>query len=320
MGLSNGINKMALPSHTFYRSNLIFFLALICGAFLPQGFQIGKVLILPALIVIITITILRFPRGFFRHPGSLFYSSMQGNIMNYLVLGNFIILAGAFLIRKQELWIGIVLVAAMPSSLEIITLGNLLRVEKNYIFTSLAGTYLGTLLIAPLVGFCFLKYIHLNYWNIILLILGLIFLPLLISRIIIDKEWDKIIEKYEGAAIDFSYFIVFYAITANSRNFLLNWSFDLLFISLIAFVSTFLFYFMIRNIGFYLHEEENKINFFILLGTMKDCGLAGAIALMVFSPEAAIPPLMFAVFTFIYMNWIKYKTRHITGSNNIQKT
>jgi bile acid:Na+ symporter, BASS family len=310
---------MALPSYTFYRSNFIFFIALICGAFLPQGFQIGNILILPALIVIITITLLRFPRGFFRHPGSLFYSSMQGNIMNYLILGNFIILAGAFLIHKQELWIGMVLVAVMPSSLEIITLGNLLLVEKNYIFTSLAGTYLGTLLIAPLVGFSFLKYIHLNYWNIILLILGLIVLPLLISRIIIDKEWDKLIEKYEDTAMDFGYFIVFYAITANSRNFLMNWSLDLLFIALIAFGSTFLFYFMIRRIGFYLHEEENKINFFILLGTMKDCGLAGAIALIVFSQEAAIPPLMFAFFTFIYMNWIKYKTRHITNSNDVKE-
>jgi BASS family bile acid:Na+ symporter len=307
---------MALPSYTFYRSNVIFFLALICGMFLPQGFQIGNILILPALVVIITITLLRFPRGFFRHPGSLLYSSIQGNVMNYLILGNFIILAGAWLIHKQELWIGIVLVAAMPSSLEIITLGNLLRVEKNYIFTSLAGTYLGALLIVPLAGLCFLKYIHLNYWNIILLILGLIFLPLVISRIVIDKEWDKMVEKYEDTAIDFSYFVVFYAITANSRNFLMNWSYDLFFISLVALGSTFLFYFMIRKIGFYLHEEENKINFFILLGTMKDCGLAGGIALTVFSPEVAIPPLIFALFTFIYMNWIKYRTRHITNSNN----
>jgi len=303
---------MSLPSYAFYRSNIIFFLALLCGFLLPQGFRVSNLLILPALIVIITITLLRFPRGFFRHLRSIFYSSLQGNIMNYLVLGNFIILSGAYFVHKQELWIGIVLVAAMPSSLEIITLGNLLRVEKNYIFTSLAGTYLGTLMIAPLVGFCFLKYIHLNYWNIILLILGLICLPLLFSRMIIEKEWDKRIESYEAATMDFSYFIVFYTITANSRNFLLHGSFDLLFISLIAFASTFLFYFMIRKIGFYLHEEENKINFFILLGTMKDCGLAGAIALIVFSPESATPSVIFAFFTFIYMNWIKYKTRHIT--------
>ena len=106
---------MALSSYAFYRSNLIFLLALICGIILPQGFPSGKTLILPALMVIITITLLRFPRGFFRHPGSLLYSSIKSNVMNYLVLGNFIILAGIFLIHKQELWVGMVLIAAMPS-------------------------------------------------------------------------------------------------------------------------------------------------------------------------------------------------------------
>jgi len=38
--------------------------------------------------------------------------------MNYVILGNFIILAGAFLIERQELWVGTVLIAAMPASLE----------------------------------------------------------------------------------------------------------------------------------------------------------------------------------------------------------
>jgi bile acid:Na+ symporter, BASS family len=307
---------MALSSYAFYRSNLIFLIALICGIILPQGFPIGNALILPALMVIITITLLRFPRGFFRHPGSLLYSSIQGNVMNYLVLGNFIILASVFLIHKQELWVGMVLIAAMPSSLEIILLGNLSRIEKNSIFTALAGTYLGALFIIPLVGLCFLKYINLNHWNIIVLILGLIFLPLIISRIIIEKEWDTIIKKYEETTIDYSSFIVFYTITAGSRIFLMHWSSDLSIIALIAFVSTFLFYFMIRKIGFYFHGQENKINFFILLGTMKDCGLAGGIALTVCNQEAAIPSLIFAVFTFIYMNWLKYRMRHITKSSN----
>lgn len=238
--------------------------------------------------------------------------------MNYLVLGNFILLTSASLIQKQELWIGMVLVAAMPSSLEIILLGDLLRIEKNYVFTSVAGTYLGALLIVPLVGLCFFKYLHLNYWNIIVLILCLIVLPLVISRLAIEKEWDETIKKHEDTALDYCYFIVFYAITANSRNFLLNLSSDLLIIALIAFTGTFAFYFVIRRIGVYFRGQENKINFFILLGTMKDCGLAGGIALTLFNQEVAVPSLIFAVSTFIYMNWLRFKTKHLNGSNNSQ--
>jgi BASS family bile acid:Na+ symporter len=238
--------------------------------------------------------------------------------MNYLVLGNFIILTSAFLIHKQELWVGMVLVAAMPLSLEIIIMGNLLIIEKNYVFTSVAGTYLGALLIMPLVGLGFLKYMNLNYWNIIVLILCLIVLPLLISRIAIEKEWDKIVKKYDDMIMDYSSFIVFYAITASSRNFLLHWSTDLIIIVSIAFVSTFLFYFIIRRIGHYFQAPENKINSFILPGTMKECGLAGGIALTVFNQEVAIPSLIFAVFTYIYMNWLKFRFRHIASSDNNQ--
>jgi BASS family bile acid:Na+ symporter len=310
---------MALSTY-LYRSNVIFLLALICGIILPQGFPIGNVLILPALMVILTITLLRFPRGFFRHPGPLLSASIQGNVMNYLVLGNFIILSSIFLIHKQELWIGMVLIAAMPPPVDIIFLGNLLRTEKTSIFTGLAGAYLGALLIIPLIGLGFFKYILPNYWNIILIVLGLIFLPLVLSRIAIEKTWDKIIEPYEETIIDYCSFIVFYTITASSRNLLINWSSDLFIIASIAFVSTFFFAFAIRKIGIYFHSHENEITSFLLLGTMKDCGLAGGIALILFNQEVALPSLIFAIFTFIYMNWLKYKVRHIiNASNNKEK-
>ena len=309
---------MALSTYLFSRSNLIFLLALICGMILPHGFPIGNALIFPALIVILTITLLRFPRGFFRRPGPLLSASIQGNIMNYLVLGNFIILASIFLIHKQELWIGMILIAAVPPSLEIINLGNLSHIENNSVFTSLAGAYLGALFIIPLIGLGFLKYIILNYWNIILIILGLILLPLALSRLAVDKTWDKIIEPYEETIIDYCYFIVFYAITASGRNLLMHWSSDLIVISSIALVSTFIFAFAIRRIGLYFHSKENKINSFLLMGTMKDCGLAGGIALILFNQEVALPSLIFAIFTFTYVNWLKYKMRHtnIVSNNN----
>jgi BASS family bile acid:Na+ symporter len=308
---------MALSTSLFYRSNVIFLLALICGIILPQELPVGNILLLPALMVILTITLLRFPRGFFRCPGPLLSASIQGNVMNYLVLGNFIILSSIFLIHKQELWVGMVLIAAVPPPVDIILLGNLLRTDKTSIFTGLAGAYLGALLIIPLIGLGFFKYILPNYWNIILIVLGLILLPLALSRIAVEKTWDKIIEPYEDTIIDYCSFIVFYTITASSRNLLRNWSSDLFIIASIALLSTFFFAFAIRKIGLYFHSNENKITSFLLMGTMKDCGLAGGIALILFNQEVALPSLIFAIFTFIYMNWLKYKMRHIiNGSNN----
>jgi BASS family bile acid:Na+ symporter len=139
----------------------------------------------------------------------------------------------------------------------------------------------------------------------------LILLPLALSRLAIEKEWDKIIEPYEETMIDYCYFVVFYAITASSRNILLDWCSDLFIIASIALASTFFSAFVIRKIGLYFHVNESKITSFLLMGTMKDCGLAGGIALILFNREVALPALIFAVFTLIHINWLKYRMKHI---------
>ena len=141
-------------------------------------------------------------------------------------------------------------------------------------------------------------------------------LPLALSRLAVDKAWDKIIEPYEETIIDYCSFIIFYTITASSRNLLMNWSSDLFIIASIALVSTFFFAFAIRKIGFYFHRNENKITSFLLMGTMKDCGLAGGIALILFNQEVALPSLIFAVFTLIHINWLKYKIKRINIASN----
>jgi len=138
---------MALSTSLFYRSNVIFLLALICGIILPQELPVGNILLLPALMVILQpLLCLRFPRGFFRCPGPLLSASIQGNVMNYLVLGNFIILSSIFLIHKQELWVGMVLIAAVPPPVDIILLGNLLRTDKASIFYRSGRSLLGRLI------------------------------------------------------------------------------------------------------------------------------------------------------------------------------
>lgn len=310
---------MALLKSIFSSSNLIFILALVCGIIWPKGFPIGNALIFPALIIIITISLLRFPRGFFRKPGPLLYASVQGNVMNYLVLGNFIVLSSVFLIQKQELWIGMILIAAVPPPVAIISLGHLMHTDENSVFTNLAGAYLGALLFVPLMGLAFLKYIIPNYWNIMLIVLGLILLPLILSRLAVEKSWDKALEPYEDICMHYCSFIVFYTITAGSRSILMKWTTDLYIIAAIAFICAFLFPFVIRQIGLYFHSSENKINSFLLMGTMKDYGIAGGIALILFSQEVALPSLIFAIFSFIYINWFKYRMRHLADRPIVQE-
>ena len=282
------------------RSNIIFLIALFCGIVLPQAAIIGAALTLPALTIILTITPLKIPRGFFRRPGHLFSSAIRGNVMSYLFLGNLIIFTGIFFNLDIHFWIGMVLIAAAPPAIAIIPLSNLFKADAILSIAGLAGAYLGALLIAPLIVLGFVKDIPLNYWGILLLVVELILLPLVVSRIAVEKEWDKIIEPYEGIIIDICFFIVFYTITASNKDILVDWSSDLSSIAIIAFLIIFLVALAIVKAGGFFHTAENKITSLLLLGTMKNYALAGGIGLIIFDRKAALSALIFAAVNFMH--------------------
>lgn len=306
---------MAQIKFHFSRPITLFLLAILAGIILPQGAEIGTALTLPALTIILTITLLRMPRGFFRHPGPLLFPAIWGNIMNYFILGNFIIWTSIFLIREEGLWIGMVLIAAVPPAASIMSLSRLFQAEQKASFAGLAGAYVGALLIAPLIGIGFLKYIPLNYPSILLLILELIVLPLALSRIAVDKDWDKLFKPYKEIINDWCYFIIFYALVASCRYLILRRPSDIFFIALIAAASTFLLGYVIEKAGNFYQIPREKITSLLLLGTLKNYGLAGGIALAIFNKEAALPSVVFIIFMFIYELWLIHKMKKINSTS-----
>jgi BASS family bile acid:Na+ symporter len=305
---------VAQIKYYFSRPIILFLLALLTGIILPQGAEIGTALILPALTIILTITLLRVPRGFFRHPGQFVAPAIWGNIMNYLILANVIIWSSIYLIRDENLWIGMVLIAAVPPAVSIMPLSELFRAEQKASIAGLAGAYLGAILIAPLIGMGFLKYIPLNYSGVILLVLELIVLPLALSRIAVDKDWDKIFEPYKEIINDWCFFIVFYALAASCRYLIFRRPLDILFIAAIAVASTFLLGYAIEKICAFYRVPKEKVISLLLLGTLKNYGLAGGIALAVFNEQAALPAIVFIFVVFIYELRLKNKMKTINIS------
>ncbi len=297
---------MARLKFIFSRSHIFFLLAITIGMLLPQAGEFASLLTYPALTVIVAIALLRFPRGFFRRHKPTLSGVVWGNVMNYLILGNLILIASYFLIREDGSWVGMVLIAAAPPSTTVIPLGNILRIDKQSMFSGMAGAYLGALLIAPLIGFGFLRFIPLNESGLILLIVMLILMPLLLSWLAIYKDWDKLITNHKGPITDWCFFIIFYALAATARSLDIHRPLDVLFMFVIAIISTFLLRFVINLAGHYYGTTKEKTYSLIFLGTMKNYALAGAIALNVFNKQAALPALVFLSVMFIYTIWLKY--------------
>lgn len=290
--------------------NLLFILAVVPGIYLPQLAPVVSFLILPALMIVQTLTLLCFPGGFFNEPRKLIPGALWGNLMNYLVLGNLIILGSLFLIRDEKLWIGLVLVAAVPPAVSVLPLGLKLQTDKILLLEGLAGAYAGAIILMPLMGIAFLKFIPVHYDKLMILLFTLVVLPLLLSRIAVDRNWDSRIMRHQGTISNVCFFIVFYVLAASNSNLIRKWPPEIILISVLAFSVIFLISALLLLIGWFYKISRQKITALVLFGTMKNYGLAGGIALYVFNNEAALPALIFAVFMFGQVILMKFWARN----------
>lgn len=278
--------------------NLLFILAVVPGVYLPQALPVLSFLVVPALMIAQTLTLLRFPGGFFNEPRKLIPGALWGNLMNYLIFGNLIILGSIFLIQDEKLWIGLVLVAAVPPAVAVLPLGMKLKADRLLTLAGIAGAYAGAIILMPLIGIAFLKFIPVHYDKLLILFFTLVVLPLLLSRIAVDRNWDSRIMQHHGTISNVCFFIVFYALAASNSSLIREWPVEIILISVLAFSVIFLISLVLMLIGWFYKISPPKITSLMLLGTMKNYGLAGGVALFIFSHEAALPALIFSVFMF----------------------
>lgn len=286
-------------------SNLLFAGTILLGVYAPQAAPYTFLLVVPAMMLILIVTLLRFPPGFFRKPRTLLPGALLGSLMNYLVFGNLIILGGLLLIRDDYLWIGLILIAAVPPAVAILPLSEKLRGNPFLTLAGFAGTHLAALILIPLIGAAFLKYTPISYAKLMVLFLSFIGLPLLVSKTAVDRDWSRFIEKHKKIITDLCFFIIFYTIAANNAQWIKEWPIDLLYLALIASIPVLwvgIVMWLVHQ--FYKMPLSNAFSL-LLLGTVKNYGLAGGIALYVFNGKAALPALIFSIFMFVFSTIIK---------------
>ena len=70
---------------------------------------------------------------------------------------------------------------------------------------------------------------------------------------------------------------------------------------------TFLLGLAIERVGVLFPIDQKTLTSLILLGTLKNYGLAGGLALALFSKRTAVPATVSVVFMIIYIIWLGYK-------------
>jgi BASS family bile acid:Na+ symporter len=273
----------------------------------PQPSAWFRPLILPALAVVLTLSTLGIPNDLVRRPGKLVVPSLLGICLNYLVLGNVIVVLGALLVREDVLWKGLVLMAAVPPAVAVIPFTSYLRGNLSLSLVGTAGGYLGGLVLMPLMLFCLLGADFADPFVLMRQALLLIVLPLAASRLILWRGWDRRILKVRGPLTDWGFFLVLYAITGLNQDILVRNPVLLLPLAAVAFAATFVLGFLVGRVARLLHVPEETRTSLMLLGTLKNNGLAGGLALSLFGREAALPAAVGSLFLILYFLWLDRK-------------
>ncbi len=300
---------MAKLRALLHNRNFILLMAIATGLLFDHAAQWIKHLVLPTLALILTLAMTDISGRVYEYRRSPLIPALVGVFMSYVILGNFIVGLGAFLIHDERLWIGFIIMAAVPPAIAVVPLARLWGGSEIYAVIGTIGAYIGALVIIPVIASGLLDVHSIDMTRLIVVAAVLIFLPFLLYKIIMRRGLHAKIEPIKGILIKWCHFLILYTIVGLNRETIIGQPSSLYPVAAIALTSTFLLGFLIEWIGARLRISKEKLTSLRLLGTLKNYALAAGLALSLFSKDTALPAAVFMIFMMIYISWLDFKLR-----------
>ena len=283
--------------------NFIFLLSIVLGLLWPGPAEWTKIAMMPALALVMMLATVNVSNDYFLKPREIIVPSMWGIFMTYVLLGG-VILAGAYwLIADRNLWIGFVLIAAVPPAVAVIPFTAILGGNVSYTLSGTVASYLAALFIMPFVLWVFIGTGFADPYKLIRIMLFLIVLPLMLSRVILYMKWQDRIAPVRGLLTDWGFFVVLYSMIGVNRQLIFESPKAMLPVACVTLIATFILGFAIETAGRFMRKDPGSMVSFILLGTLKNQGIAGGLAMALFEKEAALPSAVYSVFMILYFMW-----------------
>jgi bile acid:Na+ symporter, BASS family len=289
--------------------NFVFILAITFGLALPQAAKWTKILMMPALALVMMLATINVPNDYFLKPRAILKPSLAGILMTYVILSGVILLLSALLIHDKNLWIGFVLIAAVPPAVAVIPFTAMLEGNVSSTLSGTVASYLAALLIMPLMFWVFIGTGFDDPYKLVRIMLLLIVLPLVLSRMIIYFNWQDRLAPVRGLLTDWGFFIVLYSIIGVNRNLIFSQPLTIIPVAGIAFATTFVLGWIIQKIGVLLNVDKENIVSLVLQGTLKNQGISGGLAIALFAKEAAVPSAVYSIFMILYIMWLDWRKK-----------
>lgn len=284
--------------------NFILPLAIVLGFTCPQLAQWTKSLTIPALALVMTISIAQIPTRQILKWKSLVQPLAIGILFNYLFLGSLLLILNKLFIFQDSIKIGMILVALAPPGVAVIPFTSLLAGNSILSLFATFGAYLSSIFIMPVLILLLTGTEVFPMSKLILALIELIILPIVFSRLLLFKDFYKSIIPWKGTIINWGFFIVIFTVIGLNQKTLLEQPNILIKVSLIAITTTFLGFILLNIILKKMGINQKDRTSMILLGTFKNSGFAAAIALTLFDETTSIPGAIISAIYALYMIWL----------------
>jgi BASS family bile acid:Na+ symporter len=287
--------------------NFVFILSITFGLVLPQAAEWTKILMMPALALVMMLATINVPNDYFLNPRAILKPSLVGILMTYVILNGAILLASALLISDHDLWIGFVLIAAVPPAVAVIPFTAILEGNVSYTLSGTVASYIAALLIMPLMFWIFIGTGFDDPSKLVRIMLLLIVLPLVLSRMILYFNWQDRLAPVRGLLTDWGFFIVLYSIIGVNRDLIFSRPLSIVPIAGVVFATTFVLGWAIQKICVLFNVDKKNIISLVLQGTLKNQGIAGGLAIALFEKDVALPSAIYSIFMILYIIWLDWR-------------
>jgi len=232
---------------------------------------------------------------------------LMGAFLNY-VLFAFILISLAWLLMPDKiLFYGFVVIAAAPPGVAVIPFSHILKGDVNYAILGTLGAFIASIFVAPILVRLFADSDGVDPMHLFKMMLSLVFIPLLISRLLLVKPIVKTVQKIRGKVVDWGFaIIIFTAVGINRKVFFSD--FDVLWrVSLVLFVSIFVLGWAFEKVSLKLYGSRPLNITQNLLVTIKSSGFSVVTAMTLFGEQAAIPSAILAVFVLSYLLYLSFR-------------
>jgi BASS family bile acid:Na+ symporter len=287
--------------------NFILVLSIVLGlAVGEKGAVLTRPAVLPVLALIMTLSITSITSREFVSIKTMPRRILVALLVNYVVTGGTILLMGRWLIDDSELWTGLVVIAAVPPAIAAVPWTYILGGDTLFSLASLLVTYLAALVLTPAIVIAFLGVGSLKPAELLILLGELILVPMIASRILLFAGLTSRIDRWRSTIVNWGFFVVLFTIIGLNRQAFFG-QFDILFkLAIIAIVTSFGLSYAIELVSKAFHIGRETIISLILVGVMKNFGLASGILLALFSERAAIPTSIMVVFFLSRTLWLGF--------------